>query len=90
MDMAQFDPIRPTDRDMHWMGWALDSLCDVVELDIRTMRMTAQEQAQILRDADAPAYPLMHWPPAPDESAAGPCPSHRSRTATEGCRGLTA
>ncbi|MGO1077166.1 hypothetical protein [Inquilinus sp. CA228] len=61
MDMAQSDSdeIRPTDPDMKWTGWALDSLRYVVELDIRTKRMTAQEQSQILRGAEMPDYPLM-------------------------------
>ncbi|MGO1079799.1 hypothetical protein [Inquilinus sp. CA228] len=61
MDMAQSDSdeIRPTDPDMKWTGWALDSLRYVVELDIRTKRMTAQEQSQILRGSEMPDYPLM-------------------------------
>jgi hypothetical protein len=47
MDMAQTDPdqARPTDPDLHWTGWALDTLREVVEIDIRSKRMTAQQQA---------------------------------------------
>lgn len=49
MDMAQTDSradeARPTDPDLHWTGWALDTLREVVEIDMRSKRMTAQQQA---------------------------------------------
>jgi hypothetical protein len=46
MDMAQSDSgeIRPTDPDMHWTGWALDKLREIVDLDIRAKRTTVREQ----------------------------------------------
>jgi nucleoside-diphosphate-sugar epimerase len=44
MDKAQSDEIKPTDPDMKWTGWALDSLRHLVEIDIRTKRMTERQQ----------------------------------------------
>ena len=49
MDMAQTDSptdeARPTDPDLHWTGWALDTLREAVEIDMRAKRMLAQQQA---------------------------------------------
>ncbi|MBW8727256.1 MAG: hypothetical protein JF625_19175 [Inquilinus limosus] len=61
MDKAQSGPgeIKPTDPDMHWTGWALDRLREIVDIDISTKRMTAREQDRILRGAEMPDYPLM-------------------------------
>ncbi|MBW8726175.1 MAG: hypothetical protein JF625_13590 [Inquilinus limosus] len=63
MDRTQSVPdsgeIKPTDPDMHWTGWALDKLREIVDLDISTKRMTAREQDRILRGAEMPDYPLM-------------------------------
>jgi hypothetical protein len=61
MDMTQSDSdeIRPTDPDMHWTGWALDKLREIVDLDISTKRAIVREQSQILRGSEMPDYPLM-------------------------------
>ncbi|WP_395675274.1 hypothetical protein [Inquilinus sp.] len=56
---SESDRIKPTDPDMHWTGWALDKLREIVDLDISTKRMTAREQDRILRGAEMPDYPLM-------------------------------
>ncbi len=63
MNGAQSAPesgeIKPTDPDMHWTGWALDKLREIVDLDIRTKRTTVREQERILRGSEMPDYPLM-------------------------------
>ncbi|MFE0758112.1 hypothetical protein ACFW16_29405 [Inquilinus sp. NPDC058860] len=35
---------RPVDKDLAWMQWALGSLAELVEIHLRTARMTATEQ----------------------------------------------
>jgi hypothetical protein len=35
MDEAKSEPIRPTDPDMHWTGWALTTLREAAEIDMR-------------------------------------------------------
>jgi len=59
MNMAQPDEILPTDPDLKWTGWALDMLREMVEIDCRTKRMTAQQQGAILAGPEAPDYALM-------------------------------
>ncbi|WP_343713663.1 hypothetical protein [Inquilinus sp.] len=51
--------LRPADPDLHWTGWALDTLRELVSIDMRTKRMTATQQLQ-----QAPAEP--DAPDAPD------------------------
>ncbi|WP_225768703.1 hypothetical protein [Inquilinus sp. Marseille-Q2685] len=60
MDEAQSDSdeIRPTDPDMHWTGWALDTLRELVAIDVRTKRMTETQQLQTPAGPDAPDFDL--------------------------------
>jgi hypothetical protein len=46
MDMAQSDsePTRPTDPDLRWTDWALHTLRDAVEIDMRCKRLTERQQ----------------------------------------------
>jgi hypothetical protein len=46
MDQAQSDSdeIRPTDPDMKWTGWALDTLRELVGIDMLTKRMISTQQ----------------------------------------------
>ena len=63
MDIAKpdcrADEARPTDPDMHWTGWALDTLREVVEIDMRSKRMTAQQQAASAGAEAPPDFGLM-------------------------------
>ncbi len=64
MDMAQTDgeagEARPTDPDLNWTGWALDKLREVVEIDIRSKRLTErQQQATPAEPQEPPDFPLM-------------------------------
>ncbi|KGM30200.1 hypothetical protein, partial [Inquilinus limosus] len=50
--------IRPADPDLHWTGWALDTLRELVSIDMRTKRMTATQQLQqVPAEPDAPDAP---------------------------------
>ncbi|WP_342241198.1 hypothetical protein [Inquilinus sp. OTU3971] len=55
MDMAQSDSdeIRPTDPDMKWTGWALDSLRELVTIDLRTKRITSTQQQAMPAGAES-------------------------------------
>jgi len=46
MDLAQSDSdeIRPTDPDMKWTGWALDTLRELVAIDMLSKRMISTRQ----------------------------------------------
>jgi len=61
MDMAQPDPgeIRPTDPDLKWTGWALGTLRELVEIDMRSKRMLAQQQAATPVRPETPDFGLM-------------------------------
>ena len=61
MDRAQSDSdeIKPTDPDMHWTGWALDALRELVESDLRTKRMTERQQDRTPAGPDTPDFGLM-------------------------------
>ncbi|OWJ55847.1 hypothetical protein [Inquilinus limosus] len=51
--------IRPADPDLHWTGWALDTLRELVSIDMRTKRMTATQQLQQTpAGPDAPDFDL--------------------------------
>ena len=52
-DEAQSEPIRPTDPDMNWTGWALDTLRQAVEIDMRCKRMTERQQERAHLDPKA-------------------------------------
>jgi hypothetical protein len=51
MDMAQSDPTRPSDPDMHWTGWALHTLRQTVEYDMRCKGLTEQQQRASLSES---------------------------------------
>ncbi|OWJ56175.1 hypothetical protein [Inquilinus limosus] len=50
--------LRPADPDLHWTGWALDTLREMVSIDMRTKRMTATQQLQTSAGPDAPDFDL--------------------------------
>ncbi|MGO1077196.1 hypothetical protein [Inquilinus sp. CA228] len=61
MDVAQSDSdeIRPTDPDMKWTGWALDSLRELVTIDLRTKRIiSTQQQAMRAGPESTPDFDL--------------------------------
>jgi hypothetical protein len=58
MDMAQPDEIKPTDPDMHWTGWALDALRELVQSDLRTKRMIERQQDRTPAGRDTPDFGL--------------------------------
>jgi hypothetical protein len=60
MDMAQSDSdeIKPTDPDMHWTGWALDALRELVQSDLRTKRMIERQQDRTPAGPDTPDFGL--------------------------------
>ncbi|WP_441695681.1 hypothetical protein [Inquilinus sp. YAF38] len=60
MDMAQSDSdeIKPTDADMHWTGWALDALRELVQSDLRTKRMIERQQDRTPAGPDTPDFGL--------------------------------
>ena len=58
MDMAQTDEIKPTDPDMHWTGWALDALRELVQSDLRTKRMIERQQDRTPAGPDTPDFGL--------------------------------
>lgn len=60
MNEAQSDSeeIRPTDPDMKWSGWALDTLREVVALDMRTKRSTATQQMATPLTPEMPDFAL--------------------------------
>ncbi len=53
MDMAQTEPIGPSDPDMHWTGWALHTLRQTVEVDMRCKGLTEQQQRASLSERKA-------------------------------------
>ncbi|MGK9237305.1 hypothetical protein KXS07_11510, partial [Inquilinus limosus] len=59
--MAQTDgeagESRPSDPDLNWTGWALEKLREVVEIDIRSKRLT--ERQQLAGPQEPPDFPLM-------------------------------
>ncbi|MFE0756402.1 hypothetical protein ACFW16_20740 [Inquilinus sp. NPDC058860] len=64
MSMAQTDrdatEARPADPDLNWTGWALEKLRDVVDIDIRSKRMTLQQQSVTPAGREAaPDFALM-------------------------------
>ncbi|MGK9233609.1 hypothetical protein KXS07_33300 [Inquilinus limosus] len=63
MDMAQTDgeagEARPSDPDLNWTGWALEKLREVVEIDIRSKRLTERQQQATLAGPETPDFPLM-------------------------------
>ncbi|MGO4126223.1 hypothetical protein AB4Z01_17610 [Inquilinus sp. YAF38] len=58
MSMAQTDEIKPTDSDMHWTGWALDALRELVQSDLRTKRMIERQQDRTPAGRDTPDFGL--------------------------------
>ncbi|WP_225771123.1 hypothetical protein [Inquilinus sp. Marseille-Q2685] len=58
MDMTQTDETGPTDPDMHWTQWALDSLRELVQSDLRTKRMIERQQDRTPAGPDAPDFGL--------------------------------
>src|SRR3954469_15151919 len=60
MDTAQSDSdeIKPTDPDMHWTGWALDALRELVQSDLRTKRMIEQQHDRTPAGPDTPDFGL--------------------------------
>jgi hypothetical protein len=54
MDMAQPEPIRPTDPDMNWTDWALRTLREAAEIDMRCKRLTERQQERAHLDPKAP------------------------------------
>jgi hypothetical protein len=54
MDEMQSEPIRPTDPDMHWTGWALTTLREAAEIDMRCKRLTERQQERAHHDPKAP------------------------------------
>ncbi|WP_026872553.1 hypothetical protein [Inquilinus limosus] len=64
MNMVQTDgeagEARPSDPDLNWTGWALEKLREVVEIDIRSKRLTErQQQATPAEPQEPPDFPLM-------------------------------
>ncbi|WP_395680473.1 hypothetical protein [Inquilinus sp.] len=51
MDMAQSEPIKPTDPDMLWTGWALHLVREAAEMDMRIKRMTERQQERASVDS---------------------------------------
>jgi len=60
MDMAQSDSeeIKPTDPDMKWTGWALDTLRELVAIDMLSKRMISTQQQATPAGSDAPDFDL--------------------------------
>ncbi|MGF6232437.1 hypothetical protein QFZ27_006392 [Inquilinus ginsengisoli] len=60
MDMPQSDSdeIKATDPDMHWTGWALDALRELVQSDLRTKRMIERQQDRTPAGPDTPDFGL--------------------------------
>jgi hypothetical protein len=60
MNRAQSDSdeIKPTDPDMHWTGWALDALRELVQSDLRTKRMIERQQDRTPAGPDTPDFGL--------------------------------
>jgi hypothetical protein len=61
MNEAQSDSgeIKPTDPDLHWTGWALDTLREVVAIDMQSKRSTATRQMATPLTPETPDFPLM-------------------------------
>ena len=51
MNEAQSEPIKPTDPDMLWTGWALHLVREAAEIDMRSKRMTERQQETADRDS---------------------------------------
>ncbi|MGO1080573.1 hypothetical protein, partial [Inquilinus sp. CA228] len=47
------DEVRPTDPDMNWTGWALHTLRQAVEIDMRCKRLTERQQERAHLDPKA-------------------------------------
>ncbi|MGO4124799.1 hypothetical protein AB4Z01_10370 [Inquilinus sp. YAF38] len=58
MAQPDSDEIRPTDADMHWTGWALDALRELVQSDLRTKRMIERQQDRTPAGPDTPDFGL--------------------------------
>lgn len=62
MSMAQTDrdanEARPSDPDLNWTGWALETLRELVDIDMRAKRMALQQQAATLAGPQAPDFEL--------------------------------
>src|SRR4051812_45946257 len=60
IDTAQSDSdeIKPTDSDMHWTGWALDALRELVQSDLRTKRMIERQHDRTPAGPDTPDFGL--------------------------------
>ncbi|MGF6226890.1 hypothetical protein QFZ27_000845 [Inquilinus ginsengisoli] len=58
MDIAQIEEIKPTDPDMHWTGWALDALRELVQSDLRTKRMIERQHDRTPAGPDTPDFGL--------------------------------
>ncbi|MGO1077681.1 hypothetical protein [Inquilinus sp. CA228] len=52
VDEAQSDEVRPTDPDMNWTGWALHTLREAVEIDMRCKRLTERIRTGFLTRRD--------------------------------------
>ncbi|MFE0755818.1 hypothetical protein ACFW16_17790 [Inquilinus sp. NPDC058860] len=61
MDETQSDSgeIRPTDPDMKWTGWALDTLREVVAVDMHTKRATSTRQMATPLGPETPDFAVM-------------------------------
>ncbi|OWJ65075.1 hypothetical protein [Inquilinus limosus] len=51
MNEAPSEPIKPTDPDMLWTGWALHMVREAAEIDMRSKRMTERQQETADRDS---------------------------------------
>ncbi|WP_395675656.1 hypothetical protein [Inquilinus sp.] len=51
--------LRPADPDLHWTGWALDTLREVVAIDMQSKRSTATRQMATPLTPETPDFPLM-------------------------------
>ena len=60
MDQAQSDSeeIKPTDPDMKWTGWALDTLRELVAIDMLAKRMLSTQQQAAPAGSDASDFDL--------------------------------
>ncbi len=59
MDEPQSDEIKPTDPDLKWTGWALDTLREAVAIDMQSKRSTATRQMATPLGPETPDFALM-------------------------------
>jgi hypothetical protein len=59
MDEPQSDEIKPTDPDMKWTEWALDTLREAVGIDMHSKRATATRQMATPLGPETPDFALM-------------------------------